>query len=41
MEEDIFKTWAIVEVMGHQTFAGFVQEQVIAGTAMLRIDVPE
>lgn len=36
-----FKTWAIVEVMGHTTYAGYVSEETIAGSAMLRIDVPE
>jgi hypothetical protein len=34
-------TWAILEVMGHRTYAGRVTEQVIAGAALLRIDVPE
>jgi len=32
--------WAIVELFGHQKIAGKVTEQTIAGTAMLRIDVP-
>ncbi len=32
--------WAIVELMGHRRLAGFVSEQVIAGSAFLRIDVP-
>lgn len=35
-----FAHWAILEIMGHQRFAGFVQEQEIAGAAMLRLDVP-
>jgi hypothetical protein len=34
-------TWAIVEVMGHNEYAGFVSSQNIAGAAMLRVDVPE
>jgi hypothetical protein len=36
-----FNTWAIVEVMGHVEYAGFVMAETIAGSAMLRIDVPE
>ncbi len=33
-------TWAIVELMGHNVIAGEISEQVIAGVAMLRVDVP-
>ena len=36
-----FKTWAIVEVMGHVEYAGFISAENIAGTPMLRIDVPK
>lgn len=36
-----FKTWAVVEVMGHVEYAGFVSAETIAGASMLRIDVPE
>lgn len=35
-----FATWAILEIMGHQRFAGYITEQTIGGAAMLRIDVP-
>ena len=35
-----FKMWALVEIMGHQRYAGFVSEQTIAGSAFLRVDVP-
>ena len=35
------KTWAIVEVMGHVEYAGYVTAETIAGSAMLRVDVPE
>ena len=36
-----FETHAIVEIMGHVRIAGKVSEQVIAGAAMLRVDVPK
>ncbi len=34
-------TWAIVEVMGHKRFAGFVTEQTFGAAALIRVDVPE
>ncbi len=34
-------TYALVEIMGHHRYAGRITEEVIAGAAMLRIDVPE
>jgi hypothetical protein len=33
--------FAVVEVMGHQIYAGRCSEQTIAGVALLRVDVPE
>jgi hypothetical protein len=36
-----FDQWGIVEVMGHKKFAGHITEQVIAGSALVRVDVPE
>jgi len=36
-----FESWAIVEVMGHRQFAGFVSEQAIGGASFVRVDVPE
>ena len=36
-----FETWAIVEVMGHNRFAGFVSERAIGGASLLQVDVPE
>lgn len=39
-KEQGFEAWAIVEVMGHQTYAGRVTEEVIAGQAFVRVDVP-
>jgi hypothetical protein len=35
-----FAQWCVVEVMGHHTVAGYVTEEVIAGHAFIRIDVP-
>lgn len=37
---DSFDAWAIVEIMGHQTFAGRVTEQTIGGASFVRVDVP-
>lgn len=36
-----FEEWAIVEVMGHNTYAGFVSEQTLGGASFIRVDVPE
>lgn len=36
-----FKSWAIVELMGHSRMAGFVEAVEVAGRGMLRVDVPE
>lgn len=35
-----FESWAVVEVMGHTMFAGWVTEQVIGGCPFVRVDVP-
>lgn len=40
MIESKLETWAVVEVMGHKKFAGFVTEQAIGPAAMIRVDVP-
>lgn len=40
-DQKSFETWAIVEVMGHRQFAGFVSEQAIGGVSFVRIDTPE
>ena len=36
-----FETWAIVELFGHTTIAGFVSEQEVGGASMIRVDVPK
>lgn len=35
-----FEGWAIVELFGHNTVAGYMTEQSIGGGAFIRIDVP-
>ncbi len=41
MENKSFKHWCIVELFGHAKIAGLCTEENIAGTNMLRVDVPE
>ena len=36
-----FEQWCILEIMGHQTYAGMVTEQTLGGSSFVRIDVPE
>lgn len=36
-----FKSWAIVQVMGHTVYAGFATDASIGGQSYLRVDVPE
>ncbi len=40
MTNKTFDQWAIVEIMGHQRYAGRVTEQAIGGTSFVRVDVP-
>lgn len=40
-EKNGFNEWALCEIMGHQRIIGKVSEQVIAGAAFLRVDVPD
>lgn len=37
---ETFSSFAVVEVMGHRQFAGFVSEQSIGGSSFVRVDVP-
>jgi len=41
MQTDKFDLWCVVELFGHSQIAGKCTEQNIAGTNMLRVDVPE
>jgi len=43
METDTnkFEQWALLEIMGHQRYAGLLTEQTIGGASFLRIDIPE
>ena len=37
--EGVFEGWVILELLGHRKLGGYVKEEVIAGTAFLRLDV--
>lgn len=36
-----FEQWANVELMGHQRVVGRCSEELIAGSQMLRVDIPD
>lgn len=36
-----FEGWCIVEVFGHNVFAGYVSERTIGGAALIQVDVPQ
>lgn len=36
-----FNTWAIVEILGHKRFAGYLTEQTFGVATLIRVDVPE
>ncbi|MDR1939022.1 MAG: hypothetical protein LBQ73_11085 [Tannerellaceae bacterium] len=40
MEQEKFDVWCMVELFGHSRIAGRCTEQNVAGTNMLRVDVP-
>ncbi len=35
-----YETWCILEMLGHKRMAGYLTEQSIAGSSLLRVDVP-
>lgn len=37
---DKFEQWGILELMGHQRTAGRLSEEMIAGSNLLRVDIP-
>lgn len=39
-EKQELELWGVLEIMGHQTFAGRITEQTIGGASLVRIDVP-
>lgn len=39
-EQENVEQWAIVEIFGHQVYAGRISEQTMGGSAMLRVDIP-
>lgn len=41
METQQFRQWAILEVMGHQVYAGIVSSEAVGGASLVRVDVPE
>lgn len=41
MEQEKFQTWAIIEFMGHNRYAGLVTEETRFGITMLRLDIPD
>lgn len=40
-DETAMDAWAIIEVMGHRTYAGRVSERRVAGQGFIQIDIPE
>lgn len=40
-KSESFECWAVVEIMGHDRYAGKVTEQAVGGCSFVRVDVPE
>lgn len=41
MEDQAFREWCIVELMGRSCIGGIVSEQTIGGETFIRVDVPD
>ena len=39
-QSSLFPCWAIVEIFGHQRYAGYVSTEILGTAAMFRVDVP-
>jgi hypothetical protein len=39
-QQSSFEGWAILEIFGHQRYAGFVKTEVFGTASMFRLDVP-
>lgn len=39
-DHEKFEAWALIEVMGHSRYAGYVTEQAVGGCNFVRVDVP-
>lgn len=40
-QEQTFRGWAIIELMGHRRVAGYVSEREVAGARFLQIEIPQ
>ncbi len=41
MENTNFEQWAVLEIFGHEKYAGLVTTETIVGSAMIKLEVPE
>lgn len=39
--QDLFQSWALVEIFGRKKVAGLLQEVTFCGTTFARVDIPE
>lgn len=40
MEQEKFETWGIVEIFGHDVYAGKISSQLVGTCSFVRVDVP-
>jgi hypothetical protein len=40
VKQSAFEGWAVLEIFGHQTYAGFVTTQTFGQAVLFRVDVP-